>query len=55
MSSIEGRFVHGDNIYIDDYYLDEEWRHIQGYPGYMISNKGRVWSSKTNKILNKQI
>lgn len=27
--------------YIDDYYMDEKWAHTN-YPGYLVSNKGRV-------------
>ena len=27
--------------YIDDYYMDEKWAHTD-YPGYLVSNKGRV-------------
>ena len=27
--------------YIDDYYMDEKWAHTD-YPGYLVSNKGRI-------------
>jgi len=27
----------------------EEWRDIEGFPGYRVSNTGRVWSDKSNK------
>ena len=30
----------------------EIFKDIKGYPGYQISNKGRLWSTKTNRYLN---
>lgn len=30
----------------------EIFKDIKGYPGYQISNKGRVWSTKRNRYLN---
>ena len=29
----------------------EIWKDIKGYPGYQISNLGRVWSSKRNRYM----
>jgi len=29
----------------------EEWKEICGYPGYRISNHGRVWSNKLKRLL----
>ena len=30
----------------------EEWKNVKGYDGYyQVSNYGRVWSNKTNKIM----
>lgn len=56
MEYIEGSHIHGDEVYVDDYHLDEKWAYIYGFPGYMISNKGRVWSTKTKIFLkNKQL
>ena len=46
-----GSSVYGDDIYVDDYYMDEKWAAISGIPGYMVSNKGRVWSERTQKFL----
>ena len=51
MYHIEGRFVYGDDVYVDDGYMDEEWEYIDGFPDYMISNKARVWSIKTQRFL----
>lgn len=48
---MEGRFVYGDDIYQDEYYFDEVWEHIDSFPDYMVSNKGRVWSSKTQRFM----
>lgn len=31
--------------------MDEKWAKIKGFDDYQISTKGRVWSSKTNRIL----
>ena len=32
--------------------MAEEWRDIEGYDDYKISNMGRVWSSKNRKYLS---
>ena len=48
---IEGAFVYGDDIYVDDAYMDEKWAFIPGVPGYMVSDKGRVWSERSRKFL----
>lgn len=48
---LEGRYVYGDDIYIDDYYMDEIWADIEGIDDYMVSNKARVWSKKTQSFL----
>uniref|UniRef100_A0A6C0LKQ4 NUMOD4 domain-containing protein n=1 Tax=viral metagenome TaxID=1070528 RepID=A0A6C0LKQ4_9ZZZZ len=32
--------------------MAEEWRDIEGYDDYEISNMGRVWSSKNRKHLS---
>ncbi len=31
--------------------MKEEWKEISGYPNYMISNIGRVFSNRRNKLL----
>lgn len=49
-------YIHGDHIYRDDMcvsdeYLDERWWYIDGAPGYMISDCGRVWSTASQQFL----
>lgn len=51
MNYIEGSYVYGDDVPVDDYYLDEKWAYIYGFPEYMVSDKGRVWSKKKKKFL----
>ena len=48
---IENRFIFGDDVYLDDFYLDEVWEYIRGFPDYMVSNKGRVWSVSSQRFL----
>jgi hypothetical protein len=31
--------------------MEEEWREIEGWPDYLVSNLGRVWSNKRNRPL----
>ena len=38
-----GEFVYGDDAYVDDYYMDELWLPIYDFPGYWISDHGRVY------------
>lgn len=51
MVYFESRFVFGDDIYVDDHYMDERWAFIDEFPDYMISDKGRVWSEKTQQFI----
>jgi hypothetical protein len=51
MTHIDGCFVYGDDVYVDEYYFDERWAYIPGFPNYRVSDKGRVWSEKTQKFL----
>ena len=48
---MEGRYIHGDDVYLDDYYMDEQWEPIRGFPNYSISDKGRVWSMSSQKFM----
>jgi predicted XRE-type DNA-binding protein len=44
-----GEFVHGDDIYLGDFYMDERWLPIRGfYNAYWISTHGRIWSNLSN-------
>lgn len=38
-----GEFVYGDDVYVDDYYMDERWLPIYDFPGYWVSDHGRVY------------
>lgn len=38
-----GEFIYGDDVYIDDYYADELWLPIYDFPGYWVSDHGRVY------------
>ena len=47
-----GEFVYGDDVNIDDYYMEELWKPIKGFNGeYWVSDMGRVWSIKRRKFL----
>lgn len=45
-----GEFVYGDDVYVDDYYMDERLKRDAEYPDYWVSNKERVWSSKSHRF-----
>lgn len=47
---IPGEFVYGDDCYVDEDHMDERWWYVDGAPGYMVSDCGRVWSEKTQKF-----
>lgn len=46
-----GQFVYGDDLYTPEEYMDEKWWYVDEDPSYMISSKGRLWSSKSQKML----
>lgn len=48
---ISGEYIYGDDVYIPEEYMDEKWWYIHGYPGYMISDYGRIWSEKSHIFL----
>lgn len=48
---LEGQYVYGDDMYLDDFYMDEKWAFINGFNDYMISDKARVWSRKSQRFL----
>lgn len=35
--------------------MDEVWASIPGYPGYAVSNTGRVWNTKLNRVVEGKI
>lgn len=48
---IEGRFVYGDDYYVPEEYMDEQWELAYGPGNYYVSDKGRVWSEKSQRFL----
>lgn len=48
---IIGEYVYGEDLYFGDEYNDERWKPIVGFPGYWVSNFGRIHGHQ-NKILN---
>ncbi len=46
-----GELIYGDDMYVDDYYMDERWKRDIDICDYWVSNKGRVWSSISEKFL----
>lgn len=46
-----GEYVYGDDNYTPEEYMGEKWWYIDGIPGYMVSDCGRVWSEKTQRFL----
>lgn len=52
LSGYPGNYIFGDEIYIDDYYMDERWKPIRGFGlDYWVSNLARVWSVKNQIFL----
>lgn len=48
-------YVYGDNLYTPDEYMGEKWWYIDGAPGYMISDRGRVWSEKSRIFIKPKL
>lgn len=46
-----GEFIYGDDVYIPEEYMGEKWWYADDNPDYAVSDRGRVWSSKSQKIL----
>lgn len=42
--AVRGEYVFGDDVYIDDDYMDELWKQYRGFQEYWVSTHGRVWS-----------
>lgn len=48
---LPGEYVYGDDIFIDDWYMDERWRPVAGFEDrYWVSTHGRVWSYLENRF-----
>ena len=48
---LPGEFVFGDDMYVDEFYMDERWKYISDFPNYLVSDKGRLWSTITNRFI----
>lgn len=47
-----GEFVHGDDVYIDDFYTNERWLPAKGFADrYWISTHGRIWSTREHRFV----
>ena len=46
-----GEYIYGDDVYIDEIYMGEVWKPIQNFPGYWVSDKGRVYSSISESFI----
>lgn len=38
-----GEFIYGDDVYVDDYHMDERWKRVSGWDTYWVSDHGRVY------------
>ena len=47
-----GSFVYGDDWYISEYYADERWKRVRDFPEYWISNKGRLYSDRSDSFIS---
>lgn len=47
---IPGEYVYGNGDWVDPEYSDELWKRTK-YPGYWVSDYGRVYSEHTNKFI----
>lgn len=46
-----GEYVYGDDIYVDDYYIEERWKPISECPTYWVSDRARVYNTKTKSFI----
>lgn len=51
MNYLDSSFVYGNDIFTPDEYMGERWAYIDGLPGYMVSDKGRVWSESSQTFI----
>lgn len=47
-----GEYIHGEDVYLPDEYMDERWLPVKDFPNYWVSDKGRLWSNKSNSFVN---
>lgn len=50
-NGLPGEYVFGDDMYIDDYYMGELWKPLLRFPGYWVSDRGRIWSDISNSFI----
>lgn len=48
---ISGQFIYGDKYYTPEEYLDEKWLSTD-VNGYYVSDKGRVWSERSERFIS---
>lgn len=49
---IPSTYILGDDYTADSYYMDELWKQVYGFPDYYVSNKGRLYSFKSNNFVS---
>ena len=45
-----GEFVYGTDVYAESWY-DERWKRVKEFPEYWVSNRGRVYSTVTDRFI----
>lgn len=48
---VYGNYVFGDDVYIPDEHLDEQWAPYDSIDGYWVSTHGRIWSAKRQQFI----
>lgn len=47
-----GEYVYGDDMYVDDFYMNERWLPAMGFARrYWISTHGRIWSNFEHRFI----
>lgn len=46
-----GEYVYGDGEWVDPEYSDERWKRVEDFPGYWVSNYGRLYSTYKNNFI----
>ena len=47
-----GEYVHGDDVCVDDFHMDERWMRDLDHPDYWVSNKGHVYSAQSKSFIS---